>query len=262
MIRAKKHLGQHFLRDENIARKIIDSVPTSTRLLLEIGPGEGVLSKYLLGNDAFDSFFMEVDREAAEYLPKKYPQISSRLIMADFLKYPLEEFPDPSRNGELFTILGNFPYNISSQILFRALEFRNRVVHIVGMFQKEVALRIIEKPGSRTYGILSVVVQAFYDVEYLFTVNETVFSPPPKVKSAVIRLTRNPRVSLGCDEKLFLRVVKTAFNQRRKTLHNALKPLTADIRDEAGLPFLTTRAEQLSVDDFVILTREIGIRQS
>lgn len=262
MIRPKKHLGQHFLRDENIARKIIDSVPVSTRLLLEIGPGTGVLSKYLLENDSFDPFFMEVDREAAEYLPKKYPLIAPRLIMADFLDYPLADFPDPARSHEPFTILGNFPYNISSQILFRALEFRNRIVTIVGMFQKEVALRIIEKPGTKTYGILSVVVQAFYNAEYLFTVNETVFSPPPKVKSAVIRLTRNPRESLGCDEKMFLKVVKTAFNQRRKTLHNALKPLTADIRDEAGLPFLTTRAEQLSVDDFVMLTREIELRQS
>ena len=262
MIRAKKHLGQHFLRDENIARKIIDSVPFTTRLLLEIGPGEGVLSKYLIGNDAFDTFFMEVDREAGEFLPKKYPQIASRLIVADFLDFPLDHFPDPARNMEPFTILGNFPYNISSQILFKAIEYRNRVQHIVGMFQKEVALRINEKPGSRTYGILSVVVQAFFDTEYLFTVNETVFSPPPKVKSAVIRLTRNPGKNLACDEKLFFRVVKTAFNQRRKTLHNALKPLTADIRDEAALPFLTKRAEQLSVDDFVFLTKEIGLRQS
>ena len=162
---------------------------------------------------------------------------------------------------EPLTLMGNFPYNISSQILFKALEHRHRVKTIVGMFQKEVAERIVEKPGSKTYGILSVVVQAFFDTEYLFTVSPSVFNPPPKVKSAVIRITRNSRESLGCDEKLFFRVVKTAFNQRRKTLHNALKPITMDIRDEATLPFLRSRAEQLSVEDFIHLTREISLKQ-
>ena len=260
MIRPKKHLGQHFLHDENIARKIIASVPVEPLLLLEIGPGTGMLSKYLLEDNSHDTFFLEVDREASEYLPKRFPSIIPRLISADFLKYPLQSFPGPGRTLEPLTLLGNFPYNISSQILFKAMENRHRVRSIVGMFQKEVALRIIEKPGSKTYGILSVLVQAFYDTEYLFTVNESVFTPPPNVKSAVIRLTRNNRENLGCDEKLFFRVVKTAFNQRRKTLHNALKPLSAGIMDEASLPFLTKRAEQLSVEDFILLTCEIGQR--
>jgi len=262
MLRPKKHLGQHFLHDENIARKILASVPADPRLVLEIGPGTGVLSKYLLEDGSHDTYYLEVDRESAEYLRRKYPVIVDRLIQADFLDYPLSNFPEAGRSNEPMTILGNFPYNISSQILFKALEHRNRVRVIVGMFQKEVAERLAEKPGSRTYGILSVILQAFYNIEYLMTVSPGVFIPPPNVRSAVIRLTRNSRQSLGCDEALFIKVVKTAFNQRRKTLHNALKPLTLLIRDEAGLPFLTTRAEQLSVDDFILLTREIGQRQT
>ncbi|MCX6283085.1 MAG: 16S rRNA (adenine(1518)-N(6)/adenine(1519)-N(6))-dimethyltransferase RsmA [Bacteroidetes bacterium] len=262
MIRPKKHLGQHFLHDENIARKIIAAIPREPRLVLEIGPGTGVLSKYLLEDDAFDPWFIEVDRESAEYLPAKFPAISQRLIQADFLKYPLASFPGEGRSLEPMTILGNFPYNISSQILFKAVEHRQRVHAIVGMFQKEVAERITKPPGSKSYGILSVIMQAFYDTEYLFTVNESVFIPPPKVKSAVIRFTRNTRKNIGCDETFFFRLVKTAFNQRRKTLHNAIKPLTADIRDEASLPFLRSRAEQLSVDDFILLSREIIERQA
>lgn len=262
MVRPKKHLGQHFLHDENIARKIIASIPLEPRLILEIGPGTGVLSKYLLEDDTRDPWFLEVDRESAEYLPGKYPSIVQRLILADFLDYPLDSFPEAGRSSEPMTLLGNFPYNISSQILFKAIKYRHRVRTIVGMFQKEVAERLTQKPGNKTYGILSVILQAFYDTEYLFTVSESVFIPPPKVKSAVIRLTRNTRENLGCDEVLFFRVVKTAFNQRRKTLHNALKPITVDIRDEPSLPFLRCRAEQLSVEDFILLTREIGQRQS
>jgi 16S rRNA (adenine1518-N6/adenine1519-N6)-dimethyltransferase len=262
MVRPKKHLGQHFLHDENIARKILASLPPDPRLVLEIGPGTGVLSKYLLEDSSHDTFYLEVDRESAEYLRKTYPAILTRLIEGDFLDYPMDEFPEAGRSKEQMTILGNFPYNISSQILFKAIEHRNRVGVILGMFQKEVAERLTEKPGSRTYGILSVILQAFYDTEYLMTVSAGVFIPPPNVKSAVIRLIRNSRVSLGCDEALFVRVVKTAFNQRRKTLHNALKPITSQITDEAGLPFLTTRAEQLSVDDFILLTSEIGQRQT
>ncbi|MEI7490630.1 MAG: 16S rRNA (adenine(1518)-N(6)/adenine(1519)-N(6))-dimethyltransferase RsmA [Bacteroidota bacterium] len=262
MIRPKKHLGQHFLHDENIARKIIASIPREPRLVLEIGPGTGVLSKYLLEDDTLDPWFIEVDRESAAYLPVKFPAIRQRLIQADFLKYPLASFPAEGRTLEPMTIVGNFPYNISSQILFKAVEHRERVHAIVGMFQKEVAERITKPPGSKSYGILSVITQAFYDTEYLFTVNESVFRPPPKVKSAVIRLTRNTRNKLGCDEAFFFRLVKTAFNQRRKTLHNAIKPLTADIRDEASLPFLRSRAEQLSVDDFILLSREIFERQA
>ncbi|TRZ71294.1 MAG: 16S rRNA (adenine(1518)-N(6)/adenine(1519)-N(6))-dimethyltransferase RsmA [Bacteroidetes bacterium] len=257
MVRPKKHLGQHFLHDENIARKIMAAVPAEPALVLEIGPGTGVLSKYLLNDDTHDPFFLEVDHESAAYLLKKFPSIERKLIIADFLKYRLDTFPDPGRSSEPITLLGNFPYNISSQILFRAVDNRSRVRSVIGMFQKEVAERVIEKPGNKSYGILSVIIQAFYDAEYLFSVSESVFVPPPKVKSAVIRLTRNTRESLGCDEQLFIRVVKTAFNQRRKTLHNALKPITADIRDEAGLPYLRNRAEQLSVEDFILLTREI-----
>lgn len=262
MIRPKKHLGQHFLRDENIACKIIASLPPVPKLVLEIGPGTGVLSKYLLADNTLDPWFLELDRDAAEYLPSILPGIRQKLIQADFLKYPLDSFPEDSRSGEPMSIIGNFPYNISSQILFKAVQHRQRVQTVLGMFQKEVAERISEGPGNKTYGILSVIVQAFYIPEYLFTVNESVFNPPPKVKSAVIRLTRNSRENLDCDETLFFRVVKTAFNQRRKTLHNALKPLTADIRDEAGLPFLKDRAERLSVEDFILLTREISYRRS
>ncbi len=262
MVRPKKHLGQHFLHDENIARKIIASVPEKPGLILEIGPGTGVLSKYLLEDSAHDSFFLEVDRESAEYLTQRFPLIVPRLILADFLDYQMDLFPETARSLEPMTLLGNFPYNISSQILFKALEHRHRVRTIIGMFQKEVAERIIHKPGNKLYGILSVIMQAFYNTEYLFTVSESVFIPPPKVKSAVVRFTRNERENLQCDEKLFYRVVKTAFNQRRKTLHNALKPLTAEIRDEAGLPFLRSRAEQLSVDDFILLTLAIEQRQS
>lgn len=262
MVRPKKHLGQHFLHDENIARKILDAVPLSPPLLLEIGPGTGVLSKYLLGDDRRESYFLEVDHESADYLATRYPGIVNRLIRADFLRFPLEEFPAADRSGEPMLIAGNFPYNISSQILFRVLEYRNRITSLTGMFQKEVAERIIERPGSKTYGILSVLVQAWYDAEYLFTVSESVFNPLPKVKSAVIRLSRNNRNRLDCDEELFKKVVKTAFNQRRKTLHNALKPITAGISDESGLPFLGERAERLGVEEFVLLTREIAVRKS
>jgi 16S rRNA (adenine1518-N6/adenine1519-N6)-dimethyltransferase len=260
MLRPKKHLGQHFLHDENIAGKILDSLPKDPRLVLEIGPGTGVLSKYLLVDNEHDTYYIEVDRESAAYLPKKFPSIAGRLIEADFLDFDLDSFPSPERNIAPLSLLGNFPYNISSQILFKAVKQRQRVRSVVGMFQKEVADRVIEKPGTKTFGILSVIVQAFYNTEYMFTVNPTVFRPPPKVRSAVIRLTRNTRENLGCDEALFFTVVKTAFNQRRKTLHNALKPITAGISDEGGLPFLKTRAEQLSVDDFILLTLEIGKR--
>jgi len=263
MVRPKKHLGQHFLHDENIARKILASVPTEPRLVLEVGPGTGVLSKYLLEDETHDSFFLEVDRESAGYLRKKFPAIIPKLIQADFLDYPLDSFPEACRSLEPMTLLGNFPYNISSQILFKAIEYRSRVRTIVGMFQKEVAERLTEPPGSRTYGILSVILQAFYDTEYLMTVSPAVFIPPPNVKSAVIRLIRNSRESLGCDEKLFVKVVKTAFNQRRKTLHNALKPLTALV-ERKGRPAssLIRAVKGLSVGDFILLTSEIGQRQT
>ncbi|MCK9219768.1 MAG: 16S rRNA (adenine(1518)-N(6)/adenine(1519)-N(6))-dimethyltransferase RsmA [Bacteroidales bacterium] len=254
-IRPKKHLGQHFLRDENIARKIVGYLNPEIKLVLEIGPGMGILSKYLLNNPDIDPYFMEVDRESVQFLLSAYPEISGRLIETDFLTYDLAEFPHISSDVlPPFTIIGNFPYNISSQILFKALEHRNRVAEVVGMFQKEVAERIAAPPGSKTYGIISVILQAFYEIEYLFTVNETVFYPPPKVKSAVIRLKRNTTLDLGCDETLFIRVVKTAFNQRRKTLRNALQTYNQSPGWHELEPFLSQRAEQLSVADFVEMT--------
>ncbi len=255
MVRPKKHLGQHFLRDENIARKIAGMVPENTRVLLEIGPGTGVLTKYLMENNNHDIYCMEVDPESVAYLKSHYPDFSHRIIEADFLRYDLTGFP-PGNPAAGFNIIGNFPYNISSQILFRVLEFRNRIPNVTGMFQKEVAERIAAPPGSRTYGILSVLMQAWYGIEYLFTVNETVFFPPPRVKSAVIRLTRNQTERLDCDETLFFRLVKTAFNQRRKTLRNALKSIDGYDRIRAR-PLLGQRAEQLTVNDFIDLAREI-----
>ncbi|TND08806.1 MAG: 16S rRNA (adenine1518-N6/adenine1519-N6)-dimethyltransferase [Bacteroidetes bacterium] len=246
----KKHLGQHFLRDENIAAKIAGSLVhhTKYKTVLEIGPGMGVLTKYLLQRPEFETRVVEIDRDSVTYLQEHYPELAPRIIAADFLKLDLaEKFKEP------FAIIGNFPYNISSQILFKALEVRNLVPEIVGMFQKEVAERIAEPPGSKTYGITSVLLQAFYDIQYLFTVSEHVFHPPPKVKSAVIRLTRNQTQKLDCDEDLFVRVVKAGFNQRRKTLRNGLK----QFKIKAGFEqhrFFSERAERLSVADFVELT--------
>jgi len=240
-VRAKKHLGQHFLRDEAIAENIAKALPVGISNVLEVGPGMGVLTKYLLKNSEISLKVVEIDTESVTYLCAKYPELT--VISDDFLKMDLSQLFD-----ENFAVIGNFPYNISSQILFRVLEHRNSVPCVVGMFQKEVAERIAAKSGNKTYGILSVLLQAFYDVEYLFTVPEHVFSPPPKVKSAVIRLTRNSRQQLNCDEKLFFTIVKTAFNQRRKTLRNALSGLF----DKAMLtdPIFDKRAEQLSVEDF------------
>lgn len=249
-VSAKKHLGQHFLRDENIARKIAASLEPKGQYqtVLEIGPGMGVLTKHLLQRDEFTTWVVEVDRESVAYLQEHYPQLQPRIIAWDFLKLDLaEKFSEP------FAVIGNFPYNISSQILFRILDFRDRVPEAAGMFQKEVAERVAAKPGNKTYGILSVLVQAWYSIEYLFTVSEHVFSPPPKVKSAVIRLRRNSTTSLACDEKLFTEVVKAGFNQRRKTLRNALHAFEI-IPGNEGHVFFTKRAEQLSVEDFVQLT--------
>jgi 16S rRNA (adenine1518-N6/adenine1519-N6)-dimethyltransferase len=276
MIRPKKRLGQHFLRDENIAQKIVGYLNPAYPLVLEIGPGMGVLTKYILGyNDASqsiatsltatppDAWFMEVDRESVNYLKSTYPQIADRIIEADFLAYDLDNFPPAGSTGSAkFTIIGNFPYNISSQILFKALAYRNRVPEVVGMFQKEVAERIASPPGNKSYGIISVLLQAFYDIDYLFTVSETVFYPPPKVKSAVIRLRRNATQQLDCDETLFIRLVKTAFNQRRKTLRNAIRPMITHSGSVTPSEWMTRqldlRAEQLSVDDFVRLAAEIA----
>lgn len=250
MVRPKKHLGQHFLHDENIARKIIGYLPDEKVNVLEIGPGTGVLSKYILKNKSFDPFFLEIDPESTGYLLKTYPDIADKLIHADILDYDLSMIPSP------FIMVGNFPYNISSQILFRVIAYRNIIPEVIGMFQKEVAERIASGPGTKKYGILSVLIQAYYDAEFLFTVSENVFYPPPRVKSAVIRLKRNETEKLDCDEELFFKVVKTAFNQRRKILGNALKAFDVKSPDAAGL--MNKRAEQLSVADFVSLAKAFG----
>jgi 16S rRNA (adenine1518-N6/adenine1519-N6)-dimethyltransferase len=255
-VRAKKSLGQHFLKDEGIARRIADSLELSERTpVLEIGPGMGVLTKYLINNPNADFTVVEIDKESVAYLNEHYPEL--RVIDGDFLKMRLDQvYPDG------LCVIGNFPYNISSQIFFKVLEYRDLVPQVVGMIQKEVAERLAEPPGSRTYGILSVLLQAYYDIEYLFTVDENVFAPPPKVKSAVIRLKRNSRKSLDCDEKLFFTVVKTAFNQRRKQLRNSLKPLLPKKDDEAEPKILDYRPEQLGVEDFVELTNYVARRQA
>jgi 16S rRNA (adenine1518-N6/adenine1519-N6)-dimethyltransferase len=247
-VRAKKHLGQHFLKDLNIAQRIVDGLSGHGGYdrVLEIGPGMGVLTQYLLTKTEFSTYVIEIDTESVAYLQKHYEELSPRIIEGDFLKFnPADFFPKP------FAIIGNFPYNISSQIFFRALQIRDRIPEIVCMLQKEVAQRIASPPGSKEYGILSVLLQAFYDIDYLVSVPPGAFDPPPKVQSGVIRLRRNAVSALDCDEKLFFRVVKTAFNQRRKTLRNALKPV-GEFPDH---PLLTKRAEQLSVNEFVILTQ-------
>jgi 16S rRNA (adenine1518-N6/adenine1519-N6)-dimethyltransferase len=249
-IRPKKHLGQHFLKDDNIAGKIVASLQSSAIPVLEIGPGMGVLTKFLLEIENRECYFMDTDLESIAYLNETFPGHSERFIHADFLKYNLSPLFDGN-----FTIIGNFPYNISSQILFKVLEHRQQVSQVVGMIQKEVAERLAAGPGSKTYGILSVLLQAFYKIEYLFTVNESVFIPPPRVKSAVIRLTRNETEKLDCDEALFFKVVKTAFNQRRKTLRNSLKGFYIDYERFDLQHLAGKRAEQLGVAEFVQLTQ-------
>ena len=254
LVRAKKHLGQHFLTDKNIAAKIVDSLKPEGRFghVLEVGPGMGVLSDFLLQKSEYETSLIDIDTESYDFLKKKYPQLGARLINADFLELDFKSiFP------ENFAIIGNFPYNISSQILFKVLDNRQQVVEVVGMFQKEVAERCAAKPGSKEYGILSVFLQAYYKVEYLFTVKAGVFNPPPKVLSAVIRLTRNDKQTLDCDEKLFWQIVKAGFNQRRKTLRNAISSLInkEKLTDE---PVLDLRAERLSVKDFVKLTNAVS----
>ena len=250
-VRAKKHLGQHFLNDEHIAREIVHSLSLEGyKKVLEIGPGMGVLTKYLLEDTKLELYVIDIDTESIEYLKKHFPLLKDRIISDDFLKFPLGQY-----FHEPFAIIGNFPYNISSQILFSVLEHKENIPELVGMFQKEVAERIAAPPKNKTYGILTVLLQAFYEIEYLFTVNEDVFIPAPKVKSAVIRIKRNNRKNLNCDEAFFKKVVKTGFNQRRKTLRNALKsmlPKNKENIENSG--FLQKRAEELSVDDFVKLT--------
>lgn len=251
-VRAKKHLGQHFLKDENIAGKIADTLTLNGyRNILEIGPGMGVLTKYLLKKE-MQVTVMDLDSESIAYLRKNYPHDNLQIVEGDFLKYDLENL-----FGTVpFAITGNFPYNISTQIVFKMLEWRAQVPEFTGMFQKEVAQRICEKEGSKTYGILSVLVQAFYEAEYLFTVPPAVFNPPPKVESGVIRLRRKENYMLPCDEKTFYKVVKTAFQQRRKTLRNSLKSfnLSDKIKEDS---IFGQRPEQLSVPQFIVLTQKL-----
>ena len=247
-VRAKKYLGQHFLKDLGIARDIAHSLSLNNySKVLEVGPGMGVLTQFLIPLNT-ETFVIEIDKESVSYLKKHYPELDNHLIEGDFLKLPLQEiFKEP------IAIIGNFPSPISSQILFKAVDHKDLIPEIVGMFQKEVAERVVSPPGSKKYGIISVLLQCYYDVEYLFTVDETVFDPPPKVKSAVIRLRRNDRDKLDCDEKKFIQVVKTAFGQRRKTLRNALKSLNL-VDENTASQYLSLRAEQLSVEDFMNLT--------
>ncbi len=248
-VKAKKHLGQHFLTDRNTAGKIVDSLQDKTRLVLEIGPGMGVLTGFLFRRLGLNLYLTEIDTESVEYLKKYFPELTPNISETDFLKEDLKK-----RFREPFSIIGNFPYNISSQIFFKILDNRGNIPQVVGMIQKEVAERIAAGPGSKTYGILSVLLQAFYNIEYLFTVNENVFSPPPKVKSAVIRLTRNERESLNCDEKLFFRVIKATFLHRRKTIRNTVKSIPHNFEATAGHEFMSKRPEQLSVEQFEELT--------
>ena len=247
-VRAKKHLGQHFLKDLEIARDIAHSLSLNNySKVLEVGPGMGVLTQFLIPLDT-ETFVIEIDKESVSYLKKHYRELDNHLIEGDFLKLPLQEiFKEP------IAIIGNFPYNISSQILFKAIDHKDLIPEIIGMFQKEVAERVVSLPCSKKYGIISVLLQCYYDVEYLFMIDETVFDPPPKVKSAVIRLRRNNRDKLDCDEKKFIQVVKTAFGQRRKTLRNALKSLNL-VDENTASQYLSLRAEQLSVEDFMNLT--------
>jgi len=251
-VRPKKHLGQHFLWDKNIARKIVEAFEDApSPQVLEVGPGKGVLTQYLLEAFGERLYAVEIDRESAGYLLESYPQIQDYLIQQDFLTMDISRY----FKGH-FDVIGNFPYNISSQILFRLLEYRHQIPLLVGMVQKEVADRIASPPGSKTYGKLSVLLQAFYEVKVLFQVGPQSFTPPPKVNSAVVRLRRNQTQQLACDEKLFFQVVKQSFNQRRKIIRNSLKSflLTLNIEDER----MSMRPEQLSVQDFVELTGKIS----
>ena len=251
-IRPKKHLGQHFLKDLNIAKKIADSLTGKNyKKVLEIGPGMGVLTRFLLEKD-FQTYAVEIDPESVVYLQKHFPELKNRILPTDFLEIQLADYFD-----EPIAIIGNFPYNISSQIVFKTLENKEQIPEFAGMFQKEVAKRIAAEPGSKIYGVISVLTQAFYNVDYLFTVPPEVFNPPPKVESGVIRLTRKKDFTLAVDEKLFRKVVKTAFNQRRKTLRNSLKTfnLSDKLREDV---IFAKRPEQLSIQQFIKLTQSIA----
>lgn len=246
-VKAKKHLGQHFLEDLNIAENIVNLLEFKNETILEIGPGMGVLTQFLVKKN-IDFEVIELDRESVFYLRLNYPKL--KIIEGDFLKLNISEiYTKP------MSLIGNFPYNISSQILFKAFENRNTITEVVGMFQKEVAERITSLKGKKK-GILSVLLQVFYNIEYCFTVDEHVFNPPPKVKSGVIKLVRNTRKKLDCDEKLFIQIVKTGYNQRRKTLRNSLKSFSLEPNSEIDI-LLQKRAEQLDVEDFIKLTHHV-----
>jgi 16S rRNA (adenine1518-N6/adenine1519-N6)-dimethyltransferase len=248
-VKPKKYLGQHFLKDLNAAQRIVDllALHGGYNKVLEIGPGMGVLTQYLIKKPDYQTFVIEIDGESVVYLKKHYAELDGRIIEGDFLKKPLNTIIEDEKIG----IIGNFPYNISSQIFFRVLEYRNQVNEVVCMLQKEVAQRIASKPGNKEYGILSVLLQAYYDIKYEFTVYPGAFNPPPKVDSGIISLKRNTVETLDCNEKKFVQVVKAGFNQRRKMLRNALKPIGLDFEHE----LLNKRAEQLSVAEFVVLTK-------
>lgn len=250
VVKAKKYLGQHFLTDESIAKNIVDALQShqNYKYVIEIGPGMGVLTQFLKDNSNFITYPIDVDFESIEYLKKHFPELANNFIYGDFLAMNLAQIT----HNQPFAVIGNFPYNISTEILFKVLENKNLVPEVVGMFQKEVAERLASKPGSKIYGITSVLLQAFYDIEYLFTVNENVFNPPPKVKSGVIRLTRNKVEKLNCNEAFFKTMVKTAFNQRRKTLRNSLRPFLTEKTIE--LEIFNLRPEQLSVEQFISIT--------
>lgn len=249
LVKPKKALGQHFLKDLQIAKRIADTLSDYKNLpILEIGPGMGVLTQFLLEAN-HDLTVVELDLESVAYLEQNFPALDGKILAKDFLRLDLSKL-----FAGQFCVIGNYPYNISSQIFFKVLDYKEHIPCCSGMIQKEVAERLAAGPGSKTYGILSVLLQAWYDIEYLFTVSETVFNPPPKVKSAVIRMTRNNRTELGCDQSLFKTVVKTSFNQRRKTLRNSMKPILGKDCPDYALPVFDKRPEQLSVEQFIELT--------
>lgn len=256
-VRPKKNLGQHFLTDLNIAQAIADTVDACAEIpILEVGPGMGVLTQYLVRKRRRVKV-VEIDTESVAYLNERYPLLRENIIGEDFLRMDLGKV----FNGEQFVLTGNYPYDISSQIFFKMLDCKDLIPCCTGMIQREVAQRMASQPGTKAYGILSVLIQAWYDVEYLFTVDENVFNPPPKVKSAVIRMTRNSVTDLGCDETLFKRVVKTVFNQRRKMLRVSLKQIFSDTKPHERLfthTLMTKRPEQLSIAQFVELTNMVG----
>ena len=253
-VRPKKFLGQHFLTDMSVANRIADTVDACPSLpILEVGPGTGVLTQFLLRKGR-ELKVVEIDRESVPYLKNHFPALADNIIEGDFLRMQL----DKTFGGQPFVLTGNYPYNISSQIFFKMLDYKDLIPCCTGMIQKEVAERMAAAPGSKTYGVLSVLIQAWYDVEYLFTVDEHVFNPPPKVKSAVVCLRRNGKQQLGCDERLFRRIVKTVFTMRRKMLRNGMKQIVGSDSPILAMPIMSRRPEQLSVDEYVELTNRVA----